>query len=209
VTSRRAGKFVVVDTRMQTRGSPIVNTYPFEGNEATVRLRPGRHSIKLKGEDVESIAWEGNVEPASQSSHELTFAPPVAPSIVREGPRQNPSYAGPVVLGILGVAAVGVGTVTGLMARSKTDDIESKCPGDICPLDYDFRSDRSDAKTLATIADATFIGGGVAVGSALIWALLIPRGGRSSSTTGAAPAWVTPAAQCTARGCGVQLGGRF
>ena len=43
--------FVVVDTRLQTRGAPIVNTYPFQGAETTLRLHPGRHSIKLKTAD--------------------------------------------------------------------------------------------------------------------------------------------------------------
>lgn len=210
VTTRRAGTFVVIDTRMQTRGTPVVNTYAFDGGEATLRLRPGRHSIKLKGEELESIAYEATIEPASQSSHELTFAPPMSVAVAREGGRSSPSYAGPVVLGLVGLAAVGAGVTTGLMARGKTDDIEARCPGDVCPADYDLRSDRSSAKTLSTIADGAFIGGGVAVGGALLWALLIPRapGARSPSQTGSARAWL-PSAQCNARGCDIQVGGKF
>lgn len=212
VTTRRAGgTLVVVDTRQQTRGTPVINTYPFEGGEATIRVRPGRHSIKLKGDDAESIPFEANIEPASQVTRELTFAPPVSPTVVRDYGRSSPSYAGPVVLGVVGVVAVGAGVVTGLMARSKTDDIEAKCPGDVCPADYDLGSDRSSAKTLGTVADVAFIGGGVAIGGALLWALFTPRGSSapSPSKTGAAHAWLTPAAGCHARGCDVQLGGRF
>ena len=108
-----------------------------QGNELTIRVRPGRHSIRVKNADGESIPYEVTIEPASQKTHEFTFAPPVVAG-PREAPRANPSYAGPVVLGLIGVAALGTGTVTGIMARGKTDDIEARCPNDICPVDYDF-----------------------------------------------------------------------
>jgi len=210
VTMKKPGSWVLVDTRVQTRGAPVVNSYSFEGTETTVRLRPGRHSFKVKGEEGESLAYETTIDPASQSAHEFTIAPPAAPMVIREEVRSKPSYVGPIVLGSLGVVAVGAGVVTGLMAKNKTSDIEQRCPADLCPADYDFRSDRTDAKTLGTIADVAFIGGGVAIGGAVLWALFTPRGSspRSTQTGSAAMAW-QPSASCAAHGCNVRLGGTF
>jgi hypothetical protein len=127
---------------------------------------------------------------------------------LREGPRSSPSYAGPIVLGVIGLAALGTGTVTGLMARATADNIASQCPNDICPSTYDLSSDRSDAKTLGTIADASFIGGGVALGGAVLWAILTPSSSAPRPPRTGSVAW-QPGAQCTARGCGVQIGGSF
>ncbi len=202
---------VLVDTREQTRGAPVVNSYTFSGTELSVRVRPGRHVFKVKGEGGESIVHEVTMEPASSKTHQFTFAPPVvATPRDAAAPRSNPSYAGPIILGAVGLAGIGTGVVTGLMARGKTDDIEAKCPGDVCPSTYDFRSDRSEAKTLGTIADISFISGGALLGGAIVWALLVPSGAPKAPKTGsaAATAWL-PGAHCNGRGCGVQFGGAF
>lgn len=202
---------VLVDTREQTRGAPVVNSYAFTGTEVYVRVRPGRHVFKVKGDEGDSVVYEVTMEPASQKSHEFTFAPPVV-ATPRDvvAPRTSPSYTGPIILGAVGLAGIGTGVVTGLMARSKTDDIESKCPGDLCPPSYDFRSDRSDAKTFGTIADVSFIAGGALLGGAIVWALLTPSGApkKSPKTGSAATAWL-PNAGCSAKGCSVQIGGAF
>ncbi len=207
-------EFVLVDTRIQTRGSPVVNSYPFKGAETSVRLRPGRHALKVKSNDAESTPFEVTIEPATQTTHDFTFPPPAPAGGLFAVRPSKPSYAGPILLGVVGLAAVGTGTVTGLMARGAADDIESSCRGDICPRGYDLSGKRAEAKTLGTIADATFIGGGVALGGALLWALLTPSGSAPKAPkTGVAArtssvAW-TPSAGCTGQGCSVRLGGEF
>ena len=202
---------MLVDTREQTRGAPIVNSYPMTGTELSVRLRPGRHAFKVKGDDGESIVHEVTLEPASSKTHEFTFAPKVV-AAPRDAvaPRSRPSYAGPVILGIVGLAGIGTGVATGLMARGKTDDIEAQCPGNLCPSSYDFRSDRTQAKTFGTIADISFISGGALLGGALVWALLVPSSGapKTPKTGSTATAWL-PNAGCSAKGCSVQFGGAF
>jgi hypothetical protein len=209
VVKNPAVSFVVVDTRVQTRGSPVVNSYSFNGPETTLRVRPGRHSFKVKTSDAESRTYDVSIEPASQTAHEFTFPPPRPMLASGEGSRSSPSYAGPILLGIVGLAAIGTGTATGLMARSKADSIESRCPNDLCPKGYDLSGDRSEAKTLGTIADASFIGGGVALGGALLWALLTPGSPvPKPPRTGSVAAW-HPSAGCTARGCDVLIGGDF
>jgi hypothetical protein len=201
---------VLIDTREQTRGAPIVNSYPLTGTEVSIRVRPGRHVFKVKGDGGESIVHEVTMEPASMKAHEFTFAPPVvATPRDTTAPRSRPSYAGPIILGLVGLAGVGTGVATGLMARGKTDDIEAKCPNDLCPGSYDFRSDRTDAKTLGTIADISFISGGALLGGAIVWALLVPSGAPKTPKTGStATAWL-PNAGCSAKGCSVQFGGSF
>ncbi len=201
---------VLVDTREQTRGAPVVNSYVFSGTELSIRVRPGRHTFRVKGEGGESIVHEVTMEPATQKTHEFTFAPPVV-ATPREAPtRSSPSYAGPIVLGAFGLAGIGTGVVTGLMAQSKTSDIEKQCPSDLCPSTYDFRSDRTAAKTLGTIADVSFISGGALLGGAIVWALLVPSSPSKSPKTGSASATaLLPNAQCNAHGCGVQIDGTF
>lgn len=209
IVNRPADSFVVVDTRIQTRGSSVVNSYTFTGGETTLRLRPGRHSLKVKTNDAESRAYDVTIEPSSEVSHEFTFPPPSpAASASKEGARSSPSYAGPILLGAVGIAALGAGTVTGLMARASTDGIESRCPNDLCPAGYDLSGARSEAKTLGTIADASFIGGGVALGGAILWALLTPSSSAPRPPRTGSIAW-NPGAHCTGHGCGVQVGGRF
>jgi hypothetical protein len=198
---------VVVDTRQQTRGAAVVNAYPFTGTETTLRLRPGRHSLVVKSDDTESIVYETTIEPASAAAHEFTFAPP-ASSALRDGVRTSPSYVGPVLLGVLGVAGLGTGVVAGLMAKAKTRQIESRCPGDVCPSSYDFGSDRSAAKSLGTVADAAFIGGGVVLGSAILWALFTPRSSLAAPPRTGSTASLS-GASCTSQGCDVRVGGSF
>ena len=208
IVAKPGDTFVLVDTRIQTRGSPVVNSYTFTGRETTLRLRPGRHSLKVKTNDGESRAYEVTVEPASELSHEFTFPPPQTVTPARDQRRSSPSRTGPLILGIAGLAALGTGTVTGLMARATTDSIESRCPNDVCPADYDLKGTRSQAKTLGTIADVSFIGGGVAVGGAILWALLTPSNSPARPARSGSIAW-NPGAHCTAHGCGVEIGGRF
>ena len=196
-----ANVFQLVDTRLQTRGAPIENTYAMAGNQITLRVRPGRHSFKAKTGAVESVVVEALVEPASETAHEITFAPPRAsgPVVVKE----SPSYAGPVILGVTGLLAIGGGVATGVLARNKESDIEGTCPNDTCPASYDLDGERDKAKTFATVADAAFIGGGALLAGSLLWYVLVPK-----SKTGAAGA-TTASAICTGAGCAFSIGRGF
>jgi hypothetical protein len=197
------GSYVVADTRLQTRGSPVLNSYAFQGSELTVRLRPGRHTLKLKANDSESLPWEVTIEPNTRTSHEFTFAAPVqaAPAPTSSGP----SYTGPVLLGLLGIAGLGAGVTTGLIARSKEADISDRCQSSICPSEFDLRSARTETKTYATIADISMIGGGAALAGAIVWAIALPSRSSKTPRTGS----LTWSPSCGTRACGVQLGGNF
>jgi len=213
VTVKHApGKFILIDRRIQTRGEPIENAYPFEGGELTIRLRAGRHTLKVKSGTEESVPYEMTLEPGSIATHEFIFAPNNGSGDGGggTGPRKSPSVVGPVILGAIGVAGIGTGVVTGLLARGKTSDIEKDCPDNTCPASYDLAGNRTKAKTLGTIADISFISGGVLLGGAIIWYLVLPSGGADQPTKrgsgSSAVSWLTSTgAMCTRDGCGVSI----
>jgi hypothetical protein len=65
-----------------------------------------------------------------------------------------------------GVAGAGViaGGITGLLAMSKSSDVEDQCNGDVCPLSAE--EDNDSATTLAHVSTISFAvaGAGAAVG---------------------------------------------
>lgn len=201
VVRRPGAHFNLVDTRVQTRGPSVENTYPFDGNEVTIRLRPGRHTLKVKADGTdgeESLAADVVLEPAALVAHELRFAPP-KPAMRPPAPvRQSPSVVGPVVVGVTGVLAFGTGAAMGLVARSKANAIRSRCPNDICPPEYDLASARGSANTFGTVADIGLFGGGALLGGAVLWYVLLPTA-RTSTTASSA------SAMCMRDGCALQL----
>jgi hypothetical protein len=211
VVAKTAAKgAVIIDRRTQTRGAPVENAYPLEGNEALLRLRPGRHTLVVRAGNVDSMPFEATLEPGS----EITFTPQEAAPRRAEEPApvasSSPSLVGPITVGVLGVVALGVGIGTGLAAKSKTSDIEKNCPADVCPGTYDLAGERSSAKTLGTVADVSFIAGGALVAGAVVWYFLTPK------ESAARPAGITaraltarPSAMCTADGCGFNVVGGF
>ncbi|WP_394831480.1 hypothetical protein LVJ94_33710 [Pendulispora rubella] len=203
-TVKDKGKFVLVDTRIVGRGNPVVNSYPFEGTELTVRLRPGRHSFKIQGGQNESVPFEMGIEPASENTHRFTFPT----TVLVEPPSQpsRPSLVGPIALGTAGLVAIGAGVITGIMARSKASDIDSNCPNDTCPRSYDLDSNRSSVNTLSTVADVSLIGGGVMLGGAVVW-YVIQSKSHSRQMGNTQQKWISGG--CAGSGCGIQLRGRF
>lgn len=190
---RPAAAFTLVDTRIQTRGTAIENSYEMGGSEIAIRVRPGRHVFKVKAEGIESLPFETTIEPASDTTQELTFPKPKPPAsiVVREAP----SRAGPVVLGVMGLAGIGTGIASGVMARNTRSTIAKSCPNDECRADYDLAAMRTKATTFGTVADVSFIAGGALFAGATVWWLLGSRSASRSSSTMAS-------AMCTTAGCG-------
>jgi len=190
------GPAVLVDRRLQNRSAPVENTYPVEGAESTLRIRPGRHVFFVRAGDRESVRVETNVDPSTSTRQVLEFRALAAPSAPRR------SVAGPLVLGGIGVVAIAGGVVSGIVAVNETKEIEDNCPNEVCPRTFALRSARTEVKTYGTIADVAFVSGGALVGVAALWYFLSAK---TPSNRGA----LEPRAACTGAGCSLSLGGAF
>lgn len=85
-----------------------------------------------------------------------------------------------LVIGGIGVAALGVGTVFGLQAASKkSESDDGHCNGNIC--DDDGIRLRDEAMTSGTISTITFIAGGVATAGGLVLMLAAPSASSEKS----------------------------
>ena len=109
------------------------------------------------------------------------------------------------VVGGVGVAALAVGTVFGLMSRSKISDSENICPSNVhCSrMEFDqIKALNDDARTDATWSNIGFVVGiiGVAGGAALV--LTAPKPSDGGRAVSVAP-WVGTA------GAGVTMGGKW
>jgi hypothetical protein len=84
----------------------------------------------------------------------------------------------PIGIGTMAVGgvAVGIGVVTGLMAKSKFNSLQSDCPGKQCPSGYDLSSKQSSIKSLTTTTNILLVGGGVLVVVGVAEVLLSPGG---------------------------------
>lgn len=99
----------------------------------------------------------------------------------------------------VGVAGVGVGAVTGLMALSKASKVDSACSNGVCPTSA--KSDVDSGRTFATVSTIGFIAGGAGVAAAAVGYVVLSK----PATAGAAPAKV----QVVAGPSYLGLDGRF
>lgn len=207
----------LVDHRSASKGPRVENEYVFEGTEISLRVRPGRHTLRLRtGDGRESLPLEVTTDPASESSYEIVFPPPKrevpdappapapAPAPVAEA--APPSLLGPGALAVVGGAAIVTGVVSGLIARGKANDVKDDCPNGLCPAGYPLADNRTDAMTFGTIADVSFIAGGAMLAGAVTWYLLLPKSKEApkSSAERRSGGWASSVG-CTPTGCGFQF----
>jgi hypothetical protein len=161
--------------------------HEFTGGKRTLFVRAGEHRLTAKAKDGRTLEWQVNVDPGRTVSHEFDFnapapeqtppapahqAQPGSPPPPVEAPAASTSnpvrLIGFITTGV-GVAALGGGLITGLMANSKQDEATSKCDSQkIC--DPAAEPLFEDAESLAGTSNVLWIGGGVvtAAGIAMI-----------------------------------------
>jgi hypothetical protein len=124
-------------------------------------------------------------------SGELPGGPPAPPA---EPPRTesttSPLRTWAYVAGGVGVAGLATFAITGIMARSTYNDLNSACGGGPCPPDK--TGEISSGKTQETVANVGLVVGiaGVAAGATL-FVLSLPKGSPAGSTgLVVAPGWM-------------------
>ena len=196
----------LIDVRTPVRGERVTNTYgPVTTGKVELGVRPGHHIITAKLPDHEDAMWEVDVFAGSRDRYGFTMRPRAVAS--PSGPSQNGGGAstGPWIVMAIGGAMLVGSAVTGIVALGKTHDIESRCPGDVCPRAFDLEGERSSAKTFVRITDVLLIGGGAVTLGGLGWLLLGNRkseGEREPGKPAASSAHAKGALALPSLGCG-------
>lgn len=192
-------KALVSDVRIPVRGDKITNVYTPENGKLTLGVRAGHHVFTVRAPGFQEATWEVDAFAGAKEEHAFALkkveAAPVtgAPEEKKSGPGILPW----IVTGV-GVAALGTGTVTGIIALNKTKDIENNCPGNVCPRRYDLDSKRSQASSFVTMTDVLIISGSVLTAGGLTWWFLT-RSPDESQPRATPPA--TASAMCLKDGC--------
>jgi hypothetical protein len=165
----------VQDSRAGSAAAP--QTHEVTGGKKSIFVRAGSHRLTATASDGRSLVWEVSVEPGATLSHDFDFdapvnapPPPVGPVVAPPPPpppqdqpppqRSSPLTTIGFITGGVGVAVLGAGVVTGLMANSKEKDAKSHCDANkVCEPSAEAMFD--DASSLAKTTNILLIGGGV------------------------------------------------
>lgn len=192
---------------------------PAVGLGAIRKTNPGSHTVIVRasgkeasrpatlkeGESAEVVVSMEGASAAPTGPTGPTGPGPTGPGGPTDGSKPAPDGGGRKIhvltwIGAgVGVAGVGVGTVTGLMALSKASKVDSACANKVCPTSA--KSDVDSGRTLATVSTIGYIAGGVGVAAAAVGFFVLSK----PASAGAAPARV----QVVAGPSYLGLDGRF
>jgi len=195
----------IVDNRVPVRGAHVINVYGPVRGTIELGIRAGHHAIRAKTDAGESTTWDFDAAPGATLAHDFVIVKPSkpAPVVVESGGSRLVPW---LVTGVGAVTLAG-GAVAGGLVMRKVNQIDSMCPNSECPAGSNLNAQRDSAKKTMVIADALFIGGGVALATGVIW--LLVSGPSKPSTERAAPAAPQAAISCGPTGCVANLSGRF
>jgi tetratricopeptide (TPR) repeat protein len=125
---------------------------------------------------------------------------PVAP-VAAEKPRDK-WWLAPVAVMAGGGALMLGGVITGVMANSKSSELEDKCVGGQCPADL--KSTADSGKTLAVVTDVLLFGGLATAAAGGVWLFLKKR--KMDAATESGP---TANVSCSRTGCAGTVSLRF
>jgi hypothetical protein len=186
----------VTGVKMYVDGASVGET--LDGRPLT--LNPGPHTFKFEMAGLPPVQRSFVLtEGAKDRQERIDMAPSVVPPTGLVTVTPLTSSAPPArtsgtqktvgfVVGGLGLAAIGAGSVFGLFASSKwsasKDDCSSSSPTG-CPNHAEAVIEHNAAVTDGTISTVAFAAGGAAVVTALFLVLLAPRESSSQTVTGA------------------------
>jgi hypothetical protein len=185
------------------------NSYPDAALDGDRPVDPGTHALSATADgmikadatislgDAESKAVELKLLPDPNAAKPTQIAPPqqVAdqpkppppdddqkkpPPPPPESPSHVPAY---IAFGV-GIAGVGVGTVTGILALSKKSTLDNACGPSKTSCPSSSQSDIDSAKTMGTISTVGFIVGGVGVAAGIVLLLTEESSSNASATVG-------------------------
>lgn len=161
---------------------------------------PGKHELVAKTADGREARATLELGEKEEKSVELVLPPAPeggAPTAQRPGEPGAKSGAGAggssqktwafVALGA-GVAGLGVGVVTGLMATSKHQSAEDACPGGACVQGSSGADDAESFRSLRTVSTVGYVVGIVGVGAGITLWLTSPKRAESARVG----AWMGP-----------------
>lgn len=128
-------------------------------------------------------------EPATPAVSEPATATTVTPSHSATRDEGSSVSLPGVILASAGGLMLAGSIVTGVMAHSTHTDLETRCPGGICPAEENAQSDIDSGKTMAWLSTG-LLAGGVITGA--IGAVLIFTGGNDDNEPVAATVMVAP-----------------
>jgi hypothetical protein len=187
----------IVDSRGGSSAPP--QAYKIEGDELTLRLRAGTHTLTATAPDGRKRTWEAVISPGKESSHHFDFDAKEEPAGGSRGGGGGPSRVevrqsggalrtvGFVVTGI-GAAALMGGAITGILAKNKESEATDGCYPDTdpetnrpiqrCPEGGEAALESAD--DLAKTTNYLLIGGGVLAAAGIT---MIIFGGPVETTT--------------------------
>jgi hypothetical protein len=139
---------------------------------AAVPVDPGKHVVRATAQGKASWSVEVDVKAEPPGGTETVTVPPLVAAEAPPSPGGAQRTIG-IIVGGLGVVAVGVGTGFALSAKSSYDTARGHCTSNGC-------SDASRAKAnsagnTADVATGLFIGGAVALVAGVVLFLTAPR----------------------------------
>lgn len=164
------------------------------------KVDPGKHDVVLRvGDGATAREARASADTPEGQAVEVTIDVPPAPMIAQPSPpgsgEETPqaTYHPSMLLAKVGFVVAIVGTIFGLtagiVAVSKAGNLPSECPGSKCPDNSQGASDLADARTWATVTNASLAlaGAGLVAG---VFDVLIERSPSAPSTGVRVVPWV-------------------
>jgi hypothetical protein len=190
------------------------NSFPDAALDGDRPVDPGTHSLAatadgmIKAEttvslaDAESKAIELKLVPDPNATKPTQIPPPPQQAADQPKPDDDhnkhpppppppsPSHVPAYIAFGVGVAGVGVGAVTGVLALGKKSSLDTACGPTKTGCPSTSQSDIDSAKTFGTVSTIGFIVGGVGVAAGIV--LLLTEGSSSNATATVGSVHVTP-----------------
>jgi tetratricopeptide (TPR) repeat protein len=161
-----------------------------------------RRKLEVRLSAMEETLEASRAPTAEETAAAEAAATPATPATDAEAEVEPRRSTLPWILAGVGAGLIVTGSVTGLMALSRTGDIEDACPNGVCPADYPLDRERDRARRLALTTDVLLPVGAAALGVGVLLYFLLNR-----DDTAQRP--VEANASCGPGGCSGELRMRF